>query len=289
MDHRAKRKRTEHVAFFSVCIGLNLMGQNVPPGAAALGYTKCVINDSPTAAEIAPGYYGNYDWFRGRGANTNQISSITNYSTVSNALTLNFTGTSLDLETMQHDASAGALPVLAGSNGFYVEFDIQLSDNGSDHWACVWLMPVEAANGTCCYPPDPAGYWRWMELDVQESGWDKGLLGTIHYWTGIAPHQTSTYNPNNVDPTPLDMSQKHTFGGSYDPVQQQVAWWVDGVQQMSAGSPYVPAVAALQHFYLILSTYSHGLNVPYSMYVSGVRAYVPSRLAPPTDLHVTSP
>ncbi len=34
------------------------MPVNVPPGAAALGYTKCVINEIPTAAEVAPGRKG---------------------------------------------------------------------------------------------------------------------------------------------------------------------------------------------------------------------------------------
>jgi len=54
-----------------------------------------------------------------------------------------------------------------------------------------------------------------------------------------------------------------------------VAWWVDGVKQMNASSPEVPAVGARQHFYLIISAQSHGKKTPYSMFVSGVRAYVP--------------
>jgi hypothetical protein len=44
---------------------------------------------------------------------------------------------------------------------------------------------------------------------------------------------------------------------------------------MSAGAPYVPAVAARQHFYLILSAQSHREKKPYFMFVSGVRAYAP--------------
>jgi hypothetical protein len=38
----------------------------VPPGAAALGYTKCVINGRPTAADIAPGRNGDDKWFSGQ-------------------------------------------------------------------------------------------------------------------------------------------------------------------------------------------------------------------------------
>jgi hypothetical protein len=111
---------------------------------------------------------------------------------------------------------------------------------------------------------------------VEEGGWGPGLLGTVHFWTGVPPKVSSIANPNNASPAPLDLSKKHTFGGSYDPVNQKVSWWVDGVCQMSAGAPYVPDVAALQHFYLILTASSRGKNVPYTMFVSGVRAYAPS-------------
>jgi hypothetical protein len=82
-------------------------------------------------------------------------------------------------------------------------------------------------------------------------------------------------NPNNVSREPLDRSQWHTFGGSYDPQQQMVTWWVDGVEQMSAEAPYVPEVAAQQHFYLIISNQTHGAKKRYDMFVRGVRAYAP--------------
>jgi len=41
------------------------------------------------------------------------------------------------------------------------------------------------------------------------------------------------------------------------------------------GAPYVPEVAAKQHFYMILSNQTHGAKVPYDMFVTAVRAYVP--------------
>jgi hypothetical protein len=293
MDQKAKRMTKGWVLFLTVCVGLSTMAQGVPPGAAALGYTNCVINDSPTAAEIAPGNSGNYQWFSGL-CLVPQIS-LTNYSTVSNVLALNFTTNHLDLVSTPRDLSTGALPVLAGSNGFYAEFDVWLSDNNPDHWPGVWLMPVEHDPPTHeldCYSGDPPGFERWMELDVDEGGWGPGLAGTVHSWSGIfqVPFiYNNLQNPNNIVSTALDRSQKHTFGASYDPMQQQVAWWVDGVYQMSAGSPYAPTIATQQHFYLILSTYSHGQNIPYSMYISGVRAYVPNRPGQPTNLRIISP
>jgi len=78
-----------------------------------------------------------------------------------------------------------------------------------------------------------------------------------------------------VSSVAIDRSQKHTFGTSYDPVHQKVTKWVDGKLQMSAGDPYVPAIATRQHFYLIISAQSQGAKKPYLMYISGVRAYAP--------------
>jgi len=256
----------------AACLALTAAAQTVPPGASALGYTICIINEKPTASDIAPGANGNYKWFSGQWWEQ-QRPSLTNYSTVSNVLAISLGG---ELVGTPLDFSAGILPFLPGSNGFYIEFDEWLSDNNSDHWPGVWLMPVEHnAQQQDCYPGDPTGYERWMELDVDEGGWGPGLTGTVHSWWGIWPHYTNIQNLNDVSTNALDRTRKHTFGASYDPVHQTTAWWLDGVYQMSAGSPYVPAIATNQHYYPILSAYSISQNLPYTMYVSGVRAFVP--------------
>jgi len=274
--NREGRKNWLKLVFcLAACIGVKAVAQSVPPGAAALGYTLCVINEKPVASDIAPGSKGNYKWFSGQWWET--PPPLSDYSTISNTLALSLGG---ELVSTPRDFSTGALPVLPGSNGFYVEFDFQLSDNNPDHWPGVWLLPVEnnAQQQDCypaLYPQDPPGYERCMEFDVEEGGWNPGLLGTVHFWTGVPPNVSSIWNSNNASPIPLDLSKKHTFGGSYDPIHQEVAWWVDGVYQMDAGSPYVPVVAALQHFYLILTAASISANTPYKMMVSGVRAYVP--------------
>ena len=255
----------------TVWVGLNGMARGVPPGAAALGYTLCVINEHPTASDVAPGSSGACKWFSGQWWES--PPPLTDYSTASNVLVLSLGG---DLVSTPRNFSAGALPVLPGSNGFYVEFDVQLSDNDPDHWPAVWLMPVEHnARQQDHYPGDPPGFERWMELDVDEGGFGPGLCGTVHSWTGIYPNYANSQNLNNESRVALDRTRIHTFGASYDPGARTVAWWVDGARQMSAGPPYVPAVAALQHFYLILSAQTHGQNIPYSMSISGVRAYLP--------------
>jgi hypothetical protein len=249
----------------------------VPPGAAARGYTKCVIHEQPTAADIAPGRNGNYKWFSGQWySKTNP--SLDHYQTQNGVLAIKLGG---NLVSAPLDFSSGQLPLLPGADGFYVEFDVRLSDRDPDHWPAVWLMPAEHDGKRDHYEGDPPGFERFMELDVDEGGFGPGLTGTVHSTEGVWPNWKHVQNPNNVSRIPLDRSQPHTFGASYDPVQPQVTWWVDGQQQMSAGAPYVPAVASRQHFYLILSGQSHGAKKPHDTFIRGVRAYVPPRSSLP--------
>ncbi len=243
----------------------------IPPGAATIGYVKCILNEKPVAADIAPGRTGDYKWFSGEWYA--KPPSMDHYSTQEGALAISLGG---DLVSAPQDFSPSELPLLPGAFGFYVEFDVRLSSNDPDHWPAVWLMPAEH-NGKQQdhHTGDPKGYERWMELDVDEGGFGPGLTGTVHNWSGIYPQYKNLQNPNNVSSIALDRTKTHTFGASYDPKTSTVTWWVDGKKMMSAGKPYVPAIASKQSFYLILSTQSHGKENPYVMYVSGVRAYVP--------------
>jgi len=256
----------------------------VPPGAAALGYTKCIINERPTAADIAPDKSGDYKWFSGQW-HAGQGPSLDHYRTQDGALALTLGG---DLVRTPRDFSGGKLALLPGPDGFYVEFEVRLSGNDPDCWPAVWLMPAEhSGKQEDHYEGDPPGCERWMEFDTDEGGFGPGLTGTVHSWTGIwgqGQGYQHVQNPNNVSNVPLDRSKRHTFGGSYDPVRRKVTWWVDSVEQMSAGAPYVPAVAAKQHFYLIISAQTHGARKPYEMLVSGVRAYVPPSSSLPAVL-----
>ena len=247
--------------------------RSVPPGAAALGFTKCIIDERPSVADIAPGKNGAYKWFSGQWYSS-KPPSLDHYRMADGALALKLDG---DLVSAPRDfAAPGRLPALPGDKGFYVEFDVRLSDNDPDHWPAVWLMPIEHSGKQADhYEGDPKGFERWMELDVDEGGFGPGLAGTVHNWTDVYPHYKHIQNPNNVPKVPLDRSQWHTFGASYDPTTKTATWWVDGVRQMGATSPYVPDIAAKQHFYLILSAQSHGKKTEHLMFVRGVRAYVP--------------
>ncbi|MDH7503041.1 MAG: hypothetical protein QHJ82_10085 [Verrucomicrobiota bacterium] len=272
-------KQIEMALLLAVCLVSNIVAQQivhrpaVPFGAAALGYTKCVINERPTAADIAPGSKGPYKWFSGQWWYSEK-PPLSKYSTQDGVLAIRLGG---DLVSAPNDFSTGKLPLLPGSDGFYVEFDYWLSDADPDHFPAVWLMPSEHnAAHQDHYADDLPGYQRWMELDVDEGGFGPGLTGSVHSHYGIySQGYQHIQNHNNVSRVAIDRTKKHTFGASYDPVKQTVAWWVNGVKQMSASSPEVPAVGARQHFYLIISAQSHGKKTPYSMFVSGVRVYVP--------------
>lgn len=243
----------------------------IPPGAVALGYTKCIIDERPAVVDIAPGKNGAFKWFSGQWYSRNP-PSLDHYQDKDSCLALKPGG---NLVSAPLDFSApGLLPALPGADGFYVEFEVRLSDNDPDHWPAVWLMPVEH-NGKQQdhYPNDPPGFERWMELDVDEGGFGPGLTGTVHSCTDIWPHYQHIQNPNNVVRTPLDRTQTHVFGASYDPCRQSVTWWVDGVRQMEATAPHVPEIATQQHFYLIVSAQSHGKKLDYLMFLGRVRAY----------------
>jgi len=243
----------------------------VPPGAASLGYTKRVIYETPTAADVAPGKNGDYKWFSGQWY-SRTAPSADHYATQDGVLAMRLGG---DLVSTPRDFSEGRLPLLPGADGFYVEFDVRLSDNDRDHWPAVWLMPAEHDGKRDHYEGDPPGFERFMELDVDEGGFGPGLTGTVHSTEGVYPKWKHVQNGNNVSRVPLDRSRLHTFGASYNPARREATWWVDGKRQMSAGPPYVPDVAARQHFYMILSAQAHKAKKPYLMFVSGVRAYVP--------------
>jgi hypothetical protein len=265
---------------------------SVPPGAAALGYTKCVINEHPTAADIAPdnANNGKHKWFNGAWWDGGRPPAGL-YGTVEGDLAIRYDAVADKggcLIGTPRDLSPGALPNLEGRKGFYIEFDARLSDNDPNHWPALWVMPVEHSGGSGnpikdVYPDDPPGFERWMELDVDEGGLAKsgGAMCSVISWTGNAGQggYKSEIANNWATGKTLDRTRVHTFGASYDPIKRQVTSWLDGKQewQTPVNCKSVPEIAARQHFYPILSVWrlDKGVHKTYTMYVSGVRAYAP--------------
>jgi hypothetical protein len=271
----------------------------VPAGAAALGYTDKVIDEHPTAADIAPdnANHGNYKWFNGAWWDGRR-PPMNLYSTVNGDLAIRYDPASDRggcLIGTPRDLSRGVLPLLVGSKGFYIEFDTRLSDNDPNHWPAVWVMPQEHSGGSGnpindVYPGDPAGFERWMELDVDEGSLAKsgGAMCSVLSWTSHGGGYRPDTSNNWATGEAIDRTQVHTFGASYDPIKRQVTSWVDGKQkwQTPVNSSSVPEIAAGQRFYPILSTWRQDKapHKAYWMHVSGVRAYVGAAVyVPPTN------
>jgi hypothetical protein len=195
--------------------------------------------------------------------------------------------------TETRKSSPGMLPLLPASSGFYVEFAERLSDNDTDHWPAVWLMPQEH-NGTQDdhVAGDPAHYERWMELDADEGGFNKtGHHGAMLNWSGIYPNYVRQFAANDPVSVPtLDRTQEHIFGLSYDPVHATVAWWLDGVQVGTASTASVPPIVKTHHYYIIMCNQTHGLNHPYTMYIRYFSAWSGSSVPnPPSGVHTATP
>lgn len=236
-----------------------------PPGAQALGYVRRVFCVAPTISDIslddgvsAKLYSGS--WY------SKSPSPLSLYS-MSGQMLVIANGGGLITETRK--SLPGALPLLLGASGFYVEFAERLSDNDKDHWPAVWLMPQEHnLLHSDRLAGDPPGYERWMELDVDEGGFNAGHHGAMINWSGKYPqyeHQNSSNDPAST--FGMDRTQEHVFGLSYDPAGKKVTWWVDGAAVGNASTQGLPSIVNDHHYYLIIGNQNHGLNHPYKMYV----------------------
>ncbi len=278
----------------------------MPVGASLAGYTKRIINEHPIAIEIENTNSSGHKWYNGTWFNDTpytQKPRLNVYSTTSdNVLKVDAGGRLMSVSPI---LVPGTLPLLPGKDGFYIEYEYRLSNNHPDHFSAVWLLPFEwkysSGDGwgsgglgptqpktsrlnsldayyPDLYPDDPLGYTRYMELDVDESGFGPGLTGTIHSWgsintNNIADGAFNLQNPNKVSPNALDRTQYHKFGASYNPINQTVSWYLDDIFQFTGIAPAVPLVGKRQNFYLLIWNQTHGANVPYSMYIKSVRAY----------------
>ncbi|WP_374488524.1 hypothetical protein [Zoogloea sp.] len=180
-----------------------------------------------------------------------------------------------DLATARPDGRPGVLPLLSGDKAFYVEFQAAITDHHPDHWPALWLLPIEHnMRQEDHLPGDPPKFERWMEIDVDEGGFGPGHHGALINWSGIWPDYKMRQNQHNMTSRqPLDRTQAHVFGVSYEPDKRQVTWWIDGVAQMSAGGELIPPIARNHHYYLIMSSQTRKEGRPYLMHFYGLRVF----------------
>ena len=255
----------------------------IPTPAQDLGFTQCVIDSSPTLASVSLDGTGTAEWYNGIQWQPVKPSA-TLYTNAANGQLLVNLGASM--ATVDNNMQPGKWPLLSGAKGFYVEFSIAHSNQHPDHWSAVWLLPREHDLALEDYYPEidsTPNFERWLELDVDESGFTPltsgvartGFKGTALSWSGIFPqYQNQQSTPNWYVP-PLDRTKLNTFAATFEPDLLRITWYLNGAQQYQALSPSVSDIALRQNFYLIVSASTHGANVPYGVRVARVRAYVP--------------
>gem|GEM_PF-212103 len=267
--------------------------RKLPPAAKALGYTKCVIDEKPVAEDVTMEKTGDHKWFSGDF--WLDQPTLDHYKNARGKLAINLNGFIVNRSL---DCKQSKLPLLPGADGFYIEIDTQVSDNDQDHYTTLYLMPnehnrAEDPSNWDHYPGDPERFERWMELDVDESGHTgqyPGVTFAVISSTGIAPDIKHVINPNNGVKLPLDRTKMNTFGAAYDPKRRSVSWWLNGKFMMEAAPEYVPEIGAKQNFYLLIAASARPKQVPYTMYLGGVRAFVPpTSTLPEVDVPVIAP
>lgn len=263
-----------------------------PKGASDLNYNTKVIDFAPTVNNIAPGRDGAYALFDGMFYSSTPPNKNPYY--MDNGALVIPMGNGLCTQT--RDSTAGTLPYLSGATGFYVEFEVHLSDNNPDYWPAVWLMPTEhnlAVPQGDVYPGDPAHYERWMELDIDEGGFTPTTLSSVVDWQGVFdPKNNQYWRDYPVDTVPgnivtntvntpsgivspvtyLDRTQPHRFGASFDPVTVSCRFYLDDMLIFKCAAP---PIGLKQHFYMIANANTHGQNLNYAMYLHNIRAYTP--------------
>lgn len=250
-----------------------------PFGASSLGYWNCQFNFTPQISDItftndpafkfAAGLY-----YQTRPAWANPALA----TTVNGMLSLNNIGpqpagtsSNGNLATQMQTSTAGALGYLVAANGFYCQWRMALSGNDPDHWEALWMLPQEKVNGALNY----------VEIDLQEGGFAPGMFSTVIQWIGPWPNYTHTNHSNSTAP-PLDKTLFHDYGVSYSPIRRQIVFYCDGVavftvdtSQKDAAGNVIDDAIRTYNYYMIAGAQSHKTNVPYSMYLANMQAWIP--------------
>jgi hypothetical protein len=251
----------------------------LPAGAAALGYTVQLFSIVPTVADVSTTdtntnsmlYPG--EEFTSAATNLRMLQFL---SMQNGVFTFDYTGAaaaSLWVSSETHQATQGALPLLPGSKGFYIEAGIRLSSSDPDHYPSFFLVPAEHnTSGSDHIPSSPSGYQNWLEIDPLEEELGTPQANLIQ-WQGIYPHYTRTMNFWRGAQLPFTWTAEHVYGVSFDPIAREVQFYLDGKPTLKASMATAPTIVDTYHYYFILGARSHGLDKPYQMYVSYVKAY----------------
>ena len=240
------------------------------PGSKELGYTKTLIDDYPNLDSVSSTGSDSSKWYAGQPGRSlvQNLAQRELLSTVDGHLAIPLGSAVLSVTPQVQQA---ALPLLDGSKGFYVEFTMHLSSNDPDHFYGLYLLPAEHDIAKSDhFAGDPAGFERWTEIDVSESGFGPGSLNTVINWSGNYPQYSKQFTNSYGHDEATDFTKEHRYGVSYDPAHNVLQWYLDDVQSWKA-----PATTLTKHFhyYMVIDAETHGAYKPYTVYLHNVRAY----------------
>jgi hypothetical protein len=248
----------------------------LPAGAAALGYTAKMYSIVPTVAMVSATDSGtNSTLYPGEeyASVASNLQELKYLTMVNGVFTINYTGAgapSVSSET--HQATHGSIPLLLGSDGFYIEAGIRLSSNDPDHYPTFLVMPAEHdTSGSDHIDSNPTGYENWLQISAMEEQGGTAQSNLIN-WEGIYPDYSRTMNYWRA-PAGFNWTVEHIYGVSFDPIARVVQFYLDGKPTLTASMANAPTIVDTYHYYFNLGAGSHGANKPYQMYVSYVAAY----------------
>lgn len=221
----------------------------------------------PKAEDISMGSDSIHKLFSGQWFNKKK-PALDLYSQTPEGLSISLGGS---VSTVNMQSKQGSLPLLPGSKGFYIEFLARIDGASTDHFPALWLNPVEhnAREDDRVFSNDRLEQ-HWMELDVDEGGYQEGMLGTVHEWRGNFPHYHRKQNAHPASKK-LDRTKFHTFAAYYDPYNSTVKWWIDDELHNEASAPIV---GSKLQYYVVMSAQTHGKNEPYKLIIKRVRVFV---------------
>jgi len=192
----------------------------------------------------------------------------------------------------------------------WIEFDINESGHGTDHSGAFrgsyinWIgpfagplnftVPPTGTGGTltASSQTDASGHWlgdtfnNWT-IKFSDGQTHSATLtngSNVVTWTGAITGTPTTaatvtfaktVNTNNIQVTALDYSVEHIFGMSFDPVANNVVWYLDGVAQGSASTAASDPFIDTYHYYPIFYMQSHGALVGSTMNLRYFSAWTP--------------
>lgn len=241
--------------------------RNPPVHALESGQFKVLFTYCPKLEGVSIGRDSTHNLFAGQWYDRKKPTLVF-YSQTAEGLSIALGGS---VSTVNMSSKKGMLPLLPGSSGFYIEFLARIDNDSMDHWPALWLNPIEhnAKEDDRSFSYGRL-YQHWMELDVDEGGFQSGMFGTVIEWKGNHPHYQKVQNKHPAAKQ-LDRTSFHTFSAYYDPVKGSVKWWVDGELHNEAPAP---AIGSKYNYYVTMGAQTHGKNEPYRLIVKRIRAFV---------------